>query len=72
MRSDRKIKMKYFGNNCFHILDSKNSKISVDDKIKLTHIVQGYPLLVSEVVREGKSLGSFTAGKAQGILFKLL
>ena len=69
---DRKIKMKYLGNNCFHILDSKNSKISVDDKIKLTHIVQGYPLLVSEVVREGKSLGSFTAGKAQGILFKLL
>jgi len=28
--------------------------------------------LVSEVVRDGNSLGSFTAGKAQGIRFKIL
>jgi len=28
--------------------------------------------LVSEVFRDGQSLGTFTAGKAQGIRFKLL
>lgn len=69
---DRRIEMKFLGDNCFRILASENSKLLAGDEISLTHIVQGYPLLVSEVVRDGQSLGSFTAGKAQGITFKLL
>jgi hypothetical protein len=64
--------MMYLGNNCFRITHSENSKLFAGDEIRLTHIVQGYPLLVSEVVREGRSLGSFTAGKAQGISLQLL
>ncbi len=69
---DRRIEMMYLGNNCFRITHSENSKLFAGDEIRLTHIVQGYPLLVSEVVREGRSLGSFTAGKAQGISLQLL
>jgi hypothetical protein len=69
---DRQIEIEYVGENHFLVRKSLNSKLRVDDEIILTHIVQGYPLLVSDVVREGKSLGSFTAGKAQGIRFKIL
>ena len=48
------------------------SKLKPNDQLTITHIVQGYPLLVSEVIRDGMPLGSFTAGKAQGISFKIL
>ena len=69
---DRQIDMEYIGENRFCILQSMNSKLKANDEITITHIVQSYPLLVSEVVRDGKSLGSFNAGKAQGIRFKIL
>ena len=49
-----------------------NSKLKEGDEIVLTHFVKGYPLLVSEVIRNGKSLGRFVAGKERGIDFKLL
>jgi len=69
---DRLIEIHYLGANLFRVQKSINSKLQAGDEISLTHIVQGYPLLVSEVVREGNSLGSFTAGKAQGVHFKIL
>ncbi len=60
------------GDNHFLVLESENSKLQKGDLLTLTHIVRGYPLLVAEVMREGRSLGAFTAGKAQGIDFELL
>ena len=69
---DRQIEIAYLGEMHFHVRKSLNSKLKIGDEIILNHIVQGYPLLVGDVIREGKSLGSFTAGKAQGIRFKIL
>ena len=60
------------GDNHFIVLESENSKLLKGDQLTLTHLVRGYPLLVADVMREGKSLGAFTAGKAQGIDFELL
>lgn len=69
---DRRIVIEYAGNYHFVVVDSENSKLQKDDHLKLTHIVRGYPLLVSEVIRDGENLGSFMAGKAQGIDFELM
>lgn len=69
---DRQIEIEYIASNRFRVRNSLNSKLRTDDELTITHIVGGYPLLVSEVIRDGKSLGAFTAGKAQGIRFKLL
>ena len=69
---DRRLILEYLGDYSFRILSSQNSKLQVGDMISLTHIVGEYPLLVSNVTRNGQSLGSFTAGKAQGISFKIL
>lgn len=69
---DRQIELEYLGSNRFRVQKSINSKLMADDETTITHIVQGYPLLISEVIRDGKSLGSFTAGKAQGVRFKIL
>ena len=69
---DRKLTIVYQGGNRFLVKSSENSKLHEGDMLLITHIVRGYPLLVSEVFRNGQSLGTFTAGKAQGIRFKLL
>lgn len=69
---DRQIEMEYMGDNRFRVLKSLNSKLLAGDEIIATHIVKGYPLLVNDVFRNGCHLGSFTAGKTQGVNFKLL
>jgi len=69
---DRRVVITCQGQNHFVVESSLNSKLQVGDELTITHIVEGYPLLVSKIVRDGQSLGSFTAGKAQGITFKLL
>ena len=69
---DRSIELEYLGDGRFLVVKSVNSKLSEDDEIKMTHLIEGYPMLVSHVWREGKDLGKFIAGKAQGINYKLL
>ncbi len=69
---NRRVVIKFLGDNSFTVMESENGKLRVGDSLRLDHIVRGYPLLVSEVVRDGTSLGTFTAGKAQGINFKIV
>ena len=66
---DRLLSLEYLGDHHFRILSSLNSKLQDGDQIEMSHIVSGYPLLVSDVIRDGKSLGSFVAGKSQGIAY---
>ena len=68
---DRRLIIKYLGGNSYLIVESQNSKLLSGDLLHIEHIVRGYPLLVSEVVCDGASLGSFTAGKAQGINYRI-
>lgn len=69
---NRELTIENLGDNHFRVVESENSKLQKGDVLTLTHIVRHYPLLVSEVIRDGQSLGAFTAGKAQGIDFELL
>ncbi len=69
---NRKLTIEKLDDNHFRVIASENSKLKEGDLLTLTHIVRHYPLLISEVIRNDKSLGAFTAGKAQGIDFELL
>lgn len=69
---DRQLELEYGGDGRFVVKESQNSKLQIGDELIFTHIVKGYPLLVSHVWREGIDLGAFTAGKAQGVNFKIL
>ncbi len=66
---DRRLVMQYMGDNRFFVMQSENSKLKEGDIVTITVFIQGYPLVAADVSRQGKSLGSFTAGKAQGITF---
>lgn len=69
---DRRLVIKKAGGNEFTVVESLNSKLLAGDRLRLEHIVKDFPLLVSEVIRDGASLGTFTAGKLQGVNYKLL
>ena len=69
---DRRVVLRHESENRFSITESENSKLHVDDVVLLTHFVQGYPMLVSQVIRGDLRMGSFIAGKARGISYHLL
>lgn len=60
----RRLIIEYQGDCHFTIIESENSKLAVGDQILLTHIIEMYPLWVSEVIRDGQSLGAFTTGNS--------
>ena len=69
---DRVLKFRHLGGGRFIVEQSEHSKLHVGDVLTVTHFVKGYPLLASDVTRDGESLGAFTAGKERGIDFQLL
>jgi hypothetical protein len=69
---DRLLELEYKGDGHFLVKESHNSKLYIGDELMVSHIVKGYPLLVSHVWRDGADLGSFTAGKSQGISFNIV
>lgn len=64
---NRKVIMEYQGNYLFRVIVSENSKLQVDDTIEVHHILPSFPLIASNVIRAGKSLGKFSAGQAFGL-----
>lgn len=69
---DRVLKLRHLGGGRFIVEHSEQSKLHVGDVLTVTHFVKGYPLLASDVTRDGESLGAFTAGKERGIDFQIL
>lgn len=64
---NRVIKLLYKGDQKFLVTDSVNSKLIKGDFIEIHHIIQHFPLLAINVMRNGENLGSLTAGKVSGI-----
>ncbi len=63
----RVIVMTYLGDDEFLINEAKNSKLQKGDRIRLTHLVLGQEMIVSEVIREGRSLGGYRGAKDGGL-----
>jgi hypothetical protein len=64
---DRRVILKYAGNQTFEVKESHNSKLKPGDIFQTMHLVEGYPLTLQDVLRNASSLGNFTAGKSGGI-----
>ncbi len=61
---ERIVDIEYQGDYHFIVFNSVNSKLQQGDQLFLTHIIPGSPLWVSDVIRDGKSLGSFSTGES--------
>jgi hypothetical protein len=59
--------MRYLGENRFELIEVLHSKLKLNDILIVGHIVRNYPLFVSNVIRQEKNLGSYTAAKISGV-----
>ena len=63
----RVIEITYMGDDMFIVNSSENSKLLKDDEIILTQLVMGQEFIVTEVVRDGRSLGCYRGAKNGGL-----
>lgn len=64
---NRVLVLTFLGENKYIVNESVNSKLCQGDILTITHISEGFALLVVEVSRNGKSLGAYSAAKEGGI-----
>jgi len=64
---NRKLQMAYVGNSMMEVLVSVNSHLQVGDLLQISGMLPKFPFIIQNVVRDGKSMGSYTAGRAGGL-----
>lgn len=64
---DRSISLKHLGNGKYIVSESVNSKLETGDILHLSQIAEGFPFMVKEVERGGRTLGNYIAAKKTGI-----
>ena len=64
---DRKVTLRYIGNSEFEVLESENGSLREGDVVTIAGFYLNHPLRISSVVREGRNLGAYTAGKVSGL-----
>lgn len=64
---DRKLLLECLGNSTFRVMMALNSKLHEEDVVSIQCIIPSFPLIVTDVVRNGESLGRYTAAMQTGI-----
>lgn len=64
---NRMLLLRYIGDNKYVVVESQGSKLLKDDKLIIAGLYIGFELLVSDVERGGKHLGSYQAAKQGGL-----
>jgi len=64
---NRKVIVKHAGNHTYEVLSSENSKLRSGDIFHTAQFVEGYPLILQDILRDASSQGQFIAGKSGGI-----
>ena len=66
-RPDRHLIVCHEGGGWCRVAEASRSKLQEGDRLRLTHIGRNFPLRVAEVVRQGRSLGNYTAAPEVGL-----
>lgn len=64
---DRRIVTRHLAGDYYQVEESVNSKLHKGDILCLRYVAEGYPLIVREVRRGGKSIGAYTAASDGGL-----
>lgn len=64
---DRRVTLQFLGGNSYRVVESHNSSLHVGDEVSIQNFVLHHPLFVADVLRDGHSLGAFTAGRIDGL-----
>lgn len=63
----RRVRFRYEGNGEFTVVEADNSKLLAGDRLHICQFAIGFPLLASNVVRDGKDFGEYSAAKISGL-----
>ena len=66
---ERKIRLRYDGDNFFTVLKAENSLLQQGDRFKAVSFITGEPLHLPYLIREGKQTEPFIAGRNGGLTF---
>lgn len=64
---DRRLTLECLDSGEMLVVSAENSKLAVGDRLTILQIMKGYPLLVKNVVRDGRSLGEYSAAPESGL-----
>ena len=65
---DRKVTLRHVGGSKFMVIESENGSLGKGDMVTIPYFNKNMPLIVTEVERNGKSLGRYVAGKVSGLI----
>ena len=68
-KPDRVITARYEGDDLFTIVESVHSKLHTGDTFHCSHMVEGMPLALWNLVRNGAPAGNYICGKVHGVMF---
>lgn len=64
---DRTVLVRYLGDRRFRVLDGGSSKLREGDEFEATSFLVGHPLYIDVIVRDGKPLPPYVAGRSGGL-----
>ena len=64
---DRAVRLRHIVGQDFEVLDSGSSKLRPGDKFAVKEFMKGQPLYISGIIRGGKILPEYVAGRTAGI-----
>lgn len=64
---NRRLKLRCLGSGSFEVQESIGSKLSGGDTVRISQFAKGFELIVTEVVRDGRSLGGYVGAKQGGL-----
>ena len=68
---DRCVRVKYLGEDMFEVVESVNSKLCEGDRFCCGCFIDGEPLYLTRLIRNGQTLGAYVCGQDSGIKYCL-
>ena len=64
---DRECLVEYQENNVFKVIEAQNSKLQKDDSFVCGFFIEGQPLYMDDLTRDGETYAMFVVGKNGGL-----
>ena len=64
---DRLVELRYLGRFEFVVVEAVNTKLKKGDRFEQSDIIQGYPLYISRILRDGKYTRPYMAAVKEGL-----
>ncbi len=64
---DRECLVEFLGDNSFKVIDAQNSKLQKNDTFICAFFIEGQPLYLDDLTRDGETYAMFVVGKKGGL-----